>query len=73
MKFAAVITFAAAALVVSAETNAQRMARGLPPASPMKRGSHTEGKRATHPSHPCLTPSLHRSLEAPPIWEGQGR
>lgn len=38
MKFAAVVVLAAAAAIVSAETNAERMARGLPPKAPLRRG-----------------------------------
>ncbi|KAL4071724.1 fungal hydrophobin-domain-containing protein [Scleroderma yunnanense] len=39
MKFSAVFLLAFAAAVVSAETNAERMARGLAPNAPARRGS----------------------------------
>ncbi|KAI6002132.1 hydrophobin-1 precursor [Pisolithus albus] len=51
MKFAAVVVLAAAAAAVSAETNAQRMARGLPPKAPIRRHSTpTDTAKGTHPS-----------------------
>ncbi|KIK96893.1 hypothetical protein PAXRUDRAFT_98316, partial [Paxillus rubicundulus Ve08.2h10] len=40
----------AAATVVSAETNAQRMARGLPPKAPARRGTPAYGARRGSPS-----------------------
>jgi hypothetical protein len=39
MKFASVIALVAAATVVSADTNGERMARGLPPLAPARRGT----------------------------------
>ncbi|KAG9308324.1 hypothetical protein JVU11DRAFT_12088 [Chiua virens] len=45
MKFSVVLALAAAVTVVSAETNAQRMARGLPPMAPAKRATPVQQKR----------------------------
>lgn len=39
MKFASVLALVVAATVVSAETNGERLARGLPPIAPARRGS----------------------------------
>ncbi|KIJ64703.1 hypothetical protein HYDPIDRAFT_111272 [Hydnomerulius pinastri MD-312] len=50
MKFAYVFALAAAATVVSAETNAQRMARGLPPMAPAKRATPASRAKRTSPS-----------------------
>ncbi|KAG0699107.1 hydrophobin [Suillus ampliporus] len=50
MKFASVLALAAAATVVSAETNAERMARGLPPMAPARRASAAERAKRTSPS-----------------------
>ncbi|KAH0831232.1 hydrophobin [Lanmaoa asiatica] len=52
MKFAAALVFAAAATVVSAETNAQRLARGLPPNVPgrFKRVTPVSAARRGSPS-----------------------
>ncbi|KAI6041465.1 hydrophobin-1 precursor [Pisolithus marmoratus] len=51
MKFAAVVVLAAAAALVSAETNAQRMARGLPPKAPIRRhGSPADTAKRGKPS-----------------------
>ena len=44
MKFAAALALVAAATVVSAETNAQRLARGLPPNAPARRASPVDGE-----------------------------
>ena len=50
MKFTAVLTFIAAATVVSAATNAERLARGLGPNAPGKRATPVAGacRRAVH-------------------------
>ncbi|KAF8843450.1 hydrophobin [Paxillus ammoniavirescens] len=50
MKFTYVFALAAAATVVSAETNAQRMARGLPPKAPARRGTPSFGAKRGSPS-----------------------
>lgn len=51
MKFAAIVVLAAAAAAVSAETNAQRMARGLPPKAPIRRhGTPADTAKRSHPS-----------------------
>ncbi|KAI6132864.1 hydrophobin-1 precursor [Pisolithus croceorrhizus] len=51
MKLAAVVVLAAAAAAVSAETNAQRMARGLPPKAPIRRhGTSTDSAKKGSPS-----------------------
>lgn len=44
MRFASVLALAVAATVVSAETNAERMVRGLPPMAPARRATPVEGK-----------------------------
>ncbi|KAF9224900.1 hydrophobin [Gyrodon lividus] len=51
MKFAYVFALAAAATVVSAETNAQRMARGLPPNAPAKRATPASRAKRGSPSN----------------------
>ena len=53
MKFSVVLALVAAATVVSAETNAQRMARGLAPNAPGKRATPASGEFCGH---------IHRSL-----------
>ncbi|KAG6330894.1 hypothetical protein ID866_8194 [Astraeus odoratus] len=61
MKFSTIIAVVAAAAVVSAETNAQRFARGLPPLSPARRGSGAESAKKSKPSstsNPCKNGSL---------------
>ncbi|KAG8216110.1 hydrophobin [Butyriboletus roseoflavus] len=61
MKFAAALALVAAATVVSAETNAQRMARGLPPNAPAKRASPVEGayrRSASGTPSQCNTGSI---------------
>ncbi|KAG1873002.1 hydrophobin [Suillus subalutaceus] len=50
MKFASVLALAVAATVVSAETNADRMARGLPPLAPARRGTPVARAKRTAPS-----------------------
>ncbi|KAH7928350.1 fungal hydrophobin [Leucogyrophana mollusca] len=50
MKFAYVFAFVAAATAVSAETNAQRMARGLPPMAPARRATPASRARRSSPS-----------------------
>ncbi|KAG1740456.1 hydrophobin [Suillus paluster] len=50
MKFASVLALAVAATVVSAETNGERMARGLPPMAPARRASPVERAKRTSPS-----------------------
>ncbi|KAG2754306.1 hydrophobin-1 precursor [Suillus brevipes Sb2] len=50
MKFASVLAVAVAATVVSAETNAERMARGLPPLAPARRGTPVARAKRTSPS-----------------------
>ncbi|KAG6380246.1 hydrophobin [Boletus reticuloceps] len=62
MKFTAILAFIAAATVVSASTNAERLARGLPPNAPMKRASPVERARRSYPSsqpHKCNGGSVH--------------
>ncbi|KAF9238071.1 hydrophobin [Melanogaster broomeanus] len=62
MKFAVVVALAAAATVVSAETNAQRMARGLPPNAPAKRATPSfrakRGSPSSTPTGSCNTGSI---------------
>ncbi|KAG2040793.1 hydrophobin-1 precursor [Suillus americanus] len=50
MKFASVLALVMAATVVSAETNADRMARGLPPLAPARRGTPVARAKHTAPS-----------------------
>ncbi|KAG2134778.1 hydrophobin [Suillus clintonianus] len=50
MKFASVLALAAAASVVSAETNGERMARGLPPMAPARRATPVAAAKRTSPS-----------------------
>ncbi|KAG1802575.1 hydrophobin [Suillus variegatus] len=50
MRFASVLALAVAATVVSAETNAERMVRGLPPMAPARRATPVEGAKRTTPS-----------------------
>ncbi|KAG2347183.1 hydrophobin-1 precursor [Suillus weaverae] len=50
MKFASVLVLAVAATVVSAETNAERLARGLPPMAPARRGTPVARAKRTSPS-----------------------
>ncbi|KAG1752250.1 hydrophobin [Suillus lakei] len=50
MKFASVLALAAAATVVSAETNADRLARGLPPMAPARRATPVAAAKRTSPS-----------------------
>ncbi|KAG1819209.1 fungal hydrophobin-domain-containing protein [Suillus subaureus] len=50
MKFASVLALAVTAAVVSAETNADRMARGLPPLAPARRGTPVARAKRTAPS-----------------------
>ncbi|KAN0094588.1 hydrophobin [Tylopilus felleus] len=52
MKFTTVLAFIAAATAVSATTNAERLARGLPLKAPVRRGSST----GPHKSSPSGTP-----------------
>ena len=47
MKFSAVFLVACAAALVSAETNAERMARGLAPNAPARRATPVDSKDAT--------------------------
>jgi len=47
MKFTSVLALAVAATVVSAETNADRLARGLPPLAPARRGTPVARKRTS--------------------------
>ncbi|KAF8128616.1 hydrophobin [Boletus edulis] len=68
MKFTAILAVIAAATVVSASTNAERLARGLPPNAPMKRASPVERARRSYPStkpYKCNGGSVHccNSLE----------
>ncbi|KAJ8597672.1 hydrophobin-1 precursor [Rhizopogon salebrosus TDB-379] len=51
MKFASVILLVAAATVVSADTNGERMARGLPPLAPARRGTPVARAKKTSPSN----------------------
>lgn len=63
MKFTAVLAFIAAATVVSAATNAERLARGLSPNAP--------GKRATPAARASRLPVHHGLLLTPfrcPPW-----
>ncbi|KAH7883033.1 hydrophobin [Phlebopus sp. FC_14] len=59
MKFTPLLALAAAATVVSAETNAQRMARGLPPMAPAKRATPSyrakRGSPSNTPTSSCNT------------------
>ncbi|KAG2095058.1 hydrophobin [Suillus cothurnatus] len=50
MKFTSVLALAVAATVVSAETNADRLARGLPPLAPARRGTPVARAKRTSPS-----------------------
>ncbi|KAH7910899.1 hydrophobin [Hygrophoropsis aurantiaca] len=50
MKFSYVFALAAAATVVSAETNAQRLARGLSPHPPARRATPASRARRSSPS-----------------------
>ncbi|KAG2352352.1 hydrophobin [Suillus spraguei] len=50
MKFASVLALAVAATVVSAETNAERLARGLPPLAPARRGTPVARAKRSWPS-----------------------
>ncbi|KAJ8597673.1 hydrophobin-1 precursor [Rhizopogon salebrosus TDB-379] len=61
MKFASVIALVAAATVVSADTNGERMARGLPPLAPARRGTPVARAKRTSPSNSpgqCSTGSI---------------
>ncbi|KAG2076385.1 hydrophobin-1 precursor [Suillus decipiens] len=50
MKFASVLALAVAVTVVSAETNAERLARGLPPLAPARRGTPVARAKRSSPS-----------------------